>query len=76
MTLPGLGFTLDRSYAATPERVWAQWTDPELLASWFCPNPDLPTTCDLDVRPGGAWRVVMGEWAVGGRYVEVSPVTR
>ena len=35
-----------------------------------------PTTCDLDVRAGGAWRVVMGEWVVGGSYVEVEPPTR
>ena len=66
MTVSDLGFTLDRTYAATPERVYAHFTDPELLASWFCPNPDLPTSCELDVRPAGEWRVVMGEWIVGG----------
>ena len=76
MTVSDLGFTLDRTYAATPERVYAYFTDPELMARWFCPNPDLPTTCDLDVRAGGAWRVVMGEWVVGGSYVEVEPPTR
>ena len=76
MTASDLGFTLDRTYAAPAERVFAYFTDPELMASWFCPNPELPTTCELDVRPGGAWRVVMGEWVVGGRYVEVEPPTR
>ena len=76
MTVPDLGFTLDRIYAVPPERVWAHFTEPDLLARWFCPNPDLPTTCDLDVRPGGAWRVVMGEWVVGGQYVEVETPTR
>ena len=76
MTLSDLGFTLDRTYAASQERVWAHFTDPELMAGWFCPNPDLPTTCDLDVQPGGEWRVVMGEWVVGGQYVEVEPRSR
>ena len=76
MTVSDLGFTLDRTYAATPERVYAYFTDPDLMARWFCPNPDLPTTCDLDVRAGGAWRVVMGEWVVSGSYVEVEPPTR
>jgi uncharacterized protein YndB with AHSA1/START domain len=71
MTLPDLGFTLDRTYAASPERVWSDFTDPGLMARWFCPNPDLAITCDLDVRPGGAWRVVMGDWVVGGSYLEV-----
>ena len=76
MTLSDLGFTLDRTYAAAPERVYAHFTDPELMAGWFCPNPAQPTTCDLDVRPGGMWRVAMGEWVVGGSYVEVEPPTR
>jgi uncharacterized protein YndB with AHSA1/START domain len=76
MTVPDLGFTLDRTYTAPPERVYAHFTDPDLMARWFCPNPDLPTTCELDVRPGGAWRVVMGDWVVGGRYVEVVPASR
>jgi uncharacterized protein YndB with AHSA1/START domain len=76
VTLPDLGFTLDRIYAAPPERVWSYFTDPELMTRWFCPNPDLEITCDLDARPGGGWRVVMGEWVVGGGYVEVEPPKR
>jgi uncharacterized protein YndB with AHSA1/START domain len=76
MTTSDLGFSLERRYAAPPERVFAYFTDPDLMARWFCPNPGLATTCELDVRPGGAWRVVMGEWVVGGRYLEVEPPTR
>jgi uncharacterized protein YndB with AHSA1/START domain len=74
--IPDLGFTLEQTYPAPPERVYAYFTDPELLVRWFCPNPDLPTTAELDVRPGGDWRVVMGDWVVGGSYVEVDPTTR
>ena len=73
MTISELGFTLDRTYAAPPERVYAHFTDPELMATWFCPNPDLAFTASLDVRPGGEWRVEMGDWVVGGRSVEVEP---
>jgi uncharacterized protein YndB with AHSA1/START domain len=76
MTLSDLGFTLDRTYAAPPERVYAFFTDPALMATWFCPNPALPFDAQLDVRPGGEWRVVMGDWAVGGSYVEVEPPSR
>ena len=76
MTISELGFTLDRTYAATPERVYAHFTDPQLLAAWFCPNPDLTTRCELDVRPGGDWRVEMGDWVVAGRYLTVEPPTR
>ena len=70
-------FILDRHYAADPKRVWAHFTDPALMASWFCPNPALQTTCTLDVRPGGAWLVLMGdEYAVGGTFLEVEPHAR
>ena len=73
MSISEQGFTLDRTYAAPPERVYAHFTDPELMATWFCPNPDLAFTASLDVRPGGEWRVEMGDWVVGGSYVEVEP---
>lgn len=76
MTIPDLGFTVERTYPATPERIWSYFTEPDLMAQWFCPNPDLAITCELDVQPGGEWRVVMGDWVVGGGYVEVEPVTR
>lgn len=74
--IPDLGFTLEQTYAAPAERVYAYFTDPGLLVSWFCPNPDLPTTAELDVQPGGGWRVEMGDWVVGGSYVEVEPPSR
>lgn len=74
--IPDLGFTLEQTYAAPAERVYAYFTDPGLLVRWFCPNPDLPTTAELDVRPGGGWRVEMGDWVVGGSYVEVEPPSR
>ena len=76
MTVPDLSFTLDRTYAASADRIYAYFTDPDLMARWFCPNPELPTTCALDVRPGGAWRVVMGDWVVGGSYLQVEPPHR
>jgi uncharacterized protein YndB with AHSA1/START domain len=76
MSRPDLGFSLKRTYPVSPERIWAHFTEPELMTRWFCPNPDLPTSCDLDPRPGGAWRVTMGEWVVGGDYVELQPPSR
>ena len=71
-----LAFALERHYAATPDRVWAHFADPGLMAAWFCPNPTLPTRCVLDVRPGGAWRCEMGDHVVSGAYVEVDPPSR
>lgn len=63
---------LERTYEAPVERVWAAWTDPELLAQWFCPNPELVLEVDADARVGGALRVVMGgTYALSGTYTEV-----
>ena len=74
--IPDLGFTLEETYAVPPQRVYDHFTDPDLIVQWFCPNPELPTRAELDVRPGGTWRVVMGDWVVGGSYLEVEPPTR
>ena len=71
-----LGFTLERTYPVPPDRVWAHFTQPELMARWFCPNPSLETSCTLDVRPDGAWRCEMGPYAVSGTYTEVEPSSR
>jgi uncharacterized protein YndB with AHSA1/START domain len=74
MTDPG--FTLEHTYPVPPDRVWAHFTQPELMEQWFCPNPALEVHSTLDVRPGGAWRTEMGPYAVGGEYTEVEPASR
>jgi uncharacterized protein YndB with AHSA1/START domain len=43
-------FSLERSYAATPARVFRAWADPEAKARWFA-GPD--STHQLDFRVGG-----------------------
>ncbi len=39
--------------------VFEAWTDPERLVRWFGPRGFSVSACELDVRPGGAWRVCM-----------------
>ena len=55
------GITISRVFAATRERVWQEWTEPERFADWFggaeCEIP--LATVSMDVRPGGAWRATM-----------------
>lgn len=43
-------FAIERSYPATPQRVFAAWSDPQAKARWFSPNADEHT---LDFRVGG-----------------------
>lgn len=41
------------------ELVWAAWTKPEHIKKWFAPAPWTTTDCEIDLRPGGMFRVVM-----------------
>ena len=44
---------------APRERVFEQWTDPILVASWWGPRGFTTTIDHMDPRPGGTWRFVM-----------------
>lgn len=63
-----------RTYAAAPAAVYAAWTDPEALGSWFCPAPDLTVVVHgLELRVGGRYRIEMrprtgASWIVAGTY--------
>ncbi len=46
-------FTLERTYEATPDRVFGAWADPEVKARWFAGNPE---GYELDFRIGGLER--------------------
>jgi uncharacterized protein YndB with AHSA1/START domain len=48
-----------RVFDAPRELVFAVWTDPEHLAQWWGPNGFTTTISEMDVRPGGVWRLVM-----------------
>ena len=64
---PALDLVLDRIVAVSPERVWAAWTQPELLMQWFTPAPWKTVAAELDVRPGGRCDTTM-ESPDGDRY--------
>lgn len=55
------GITIVRVFDAPPEEVYDAWTVPERFARWFGEHGvDVPAdSAELDVRPGGAWRVTM-----------------
>jgi uncharacterized protein YndB with AHSA1/START domain len=70
---------LARRYPVAPEKVWRAWTDPQALSAWFGPGePDSVTLAELDVRPGGRYRVRFHtpdgeEHEVAGSYEVVEP---
>ena len=54
-----LDLVLERTLDAPIDLVWKAYTDPEHLKQWFAPKPYEITECDLDLRPGGVFRIRM-----------------
>jgi len=50
---------LERTLDAPIDLVWMAYTDPEHLKQWFAPKPYLITECELDLTPGGIFRIRM-----------------
>lgn len=74
-------FVLEHTFQAPAAKVFAAYTDPEIVPRWWAPRGGSIRVDAMDVRPGGAWRFVQRtpdgqETAFHGTYVEVLPVTR
>ena len=54
-----LDLVLERTLDAPRELVWRAWTDPEHLKQWFAPRPYEISEAELDLRPGGIFRIRM-----------------
>jgi uncharacterized protein YndB with AHSA1/START domain len=67
----------ERVFNAPRERVYAAFTDPELIPRWWGRRKDTVTVDKMDVREGGEWRFVTkaddGEHAFRGVYRKLSP---
>jgi uncharacterized protein YndB with AHSA1/START domain len=72
---------LTRVVDAPRRKVFEAWTDPQHLPSWFGRRGWTMPVCEIDLRPGGAWRFLskgptgtqMGMYGV---YREISPYDR
>jgi len=69
--------TITRRLRASPQKVYAAWTDAENLIRWFATAQARPGSihADLDVRPGGRYRISFTD-DKSGEYHEVSGVYR
>ena len=56
---PALDLVLERVIDIAPELVWRAWTDPTIITQWFTPVPWKTIACEIDLRPGGAFKTVM-----------------
>ena len=50
---------LERTLDAPCDLVWKAWTDPNLLKQWFAPKPYEITEAELELKPGGIFRIRM-----------------
>lgn len=69
---------LTRLIDAPRERVYAAWTQPELLKQWFTPKPWSTVRVSSDLRAGGRTEVIMAdeagkEYPNPGQYLEIVP---
>ena len=72
---------LTRLIDAPREKLYRAWTDATLLKQWFAPLPWTTPHAELDVRPGGASKIVMrspegNDMPCPGVFLEVVPNQR
>jgi uncharacterized protein YndB with AHSA1/START domain len=63
-------FTSTRVLDAPRELVWKAWTEPEQLTRWWGPKgmSTPPGKIELDLRPGGAFRLTMVSDTTGSEF--------
>ena len=73
-----LELTLTRVFNAPRELLYKVFTDPKHKAIWWRCDTITNIYVQMDVRPGGAWRIIQKsgdgkEFAFHGKYLEVIP---
>jgi uncharacterized protein YndB with AHSA1/START domain len=80
--IDGSTVEIRRSFRATPERVFAAFANPELVARWLTPSPDIRVTVlRFEFLEGGAYRLAYhlpdGTTSViGGTYRTIVPPSK
>lgn len=60
--------TFDREYDASLDTLWHAWTDAEALKAWWGPDNVSIPECEIDVRVGGRFHIVMEAGEAMGPY--------
>jgi uncharacterized protein YndB with AHSA1/START domain len=81
VTTPGeRDIRIERVFNAPRDRVYAAFTDPELVPEWWGSRDGTTVVDRMDVKVGGHWRFVSdsqhGEHGFRGTYRDVSPPER
>ena len=72
---------IERVFDAPRDRVFAVYTDPELIPEWWGPHGTTAIVEKMDVRTGGDWRFLVrnsdgSETGFRGTYREITPPER
>src|SRR5665647_2544013 len=72
---------ITRVFDAPRALVWQAWTDPKMMAQWFGPRGFTSSVPELDLRIGGALRIVMhgpdgNDYPMKGVFLDVAPPER
>jgi uncharacterized protein YndB with AHSA1/START domain len=79
---PAKQLVIERTFTASPERIFEAFTDPEQLAQWWWPKGFTCPAAEVDLRVGGAYKLAM-QWPeavpgsdqfahhMGGEYFEI-----
>jgi len=72
---------IERIFDAPRDKVFAAFTNPELIPEWWGPRGTTTIVDEMDVRPGGSWRFVGrgadgSETAFRGTYREITAPER
>lgn len=84
--LPIKEVEFERTYDAPIDEVWKAWTEAEKLKQWWGPDNVIIPECELDLRVGGRFYIVMeaGEgmgqykgtkWPMEAKYTNIDPAT-
>ena len=71
--------SLHRVLKASPEKIYRAFTEPVAVASWLPPYGFLCTVQEMNVKPGGSYKMTFHNFSTGnghsfgGKYVELTP---
>lgn len=75
---PDFELRLEQTFPAPREKVFAAWTNPEVLRRWWAAGPDWTSPLvEVDLRVGGRYRLAMSgphtpdAQVVAGEYLEI-----
>ena len=72
----GTELIIERTFAAPRELVWAMMTSPRHISNWWGPHGTHADVTDMDLRPGGRWRIATPPITFAGEFREVDPPSR